>query len=84
MQCFVYRCARRAETFVYLARQDDFERIPAAVRTGLGALTLVMTLDLDARRRLAREDIAVVRRNLQQQGLHIQFPPDIAALHAQG
>jgi hypothetical protein len=84
MQCYVYRCARRAETFVYLARQDDFERIPAPVRVGLGALSLVTSFDLDARQRLAREDIAVVRSNLRQHGLHIQFPPDIAALHAQG
>ena len=84
MPCFVYRCANRAETFVYLREKDDFERIPESLRDGLGALSLVMQLDLDARDRLAREDIEVVRENLRRVGVHIQFPPDFAALHAHG
>lgn len=82
MPCYVYRCASRTETFVYLREKDDFERIPPSIRDGLGALSLVMQVDLESRERLAREDIEVVRENLRQVGVHIQFPPDFAGLHA--
>lgn len=82
MPCYVYRCANRAETFVYLREKDDFERIPPSIRGGLGALSLVMQVDLESRERLAREDIDVVRENLRRVGVHIQFPPDFAGLHA--
>lgn len=77
MRCFVYRSARREQTYVYLAERDAFERLPEALRTALGALQLVIELDLAARRRLAREDPEVVRANLAGQGFHIQFPPPV-------
>lgn len=79
MSCFVYRSVRRAETYVYLARRDDFDCLPAALRAPLGELAFVMALDLAPPRRLAREDVEVVRANLAGRGFHIQFPPPIEA-----
>jgi uncharacterized protein YcgL (UPF0745 family) len=75
MRCFVYRSARREQTYVYLAERDGFDRMPAPVRQALGELTFVMALALTAGRTLAREDPAVVRANLAGQGFHVQSPP---------
>jgi uncharacterized protein YcgL (UPF0745 family) len=75
MRCFVYRSARREQTYVYLAERDAFDTLPAPLQSALGALQPVLELDLHPQRRLAREDPDTVRRNLVGQGYHIQFPP---------
>jgi hypothetical protein len=75
MLSFVYRSQRKAETYLYLAQQDDGAKLPEAVRKMLGELIFVMPLELHASRKLAREDIAVVLANLRDSGFHIQFPP---------
>lgn len=74
MRCFVYRSARREQTYVYLARRDDFDCLPAPLRAALAPLHHVLEVDLD-RQRLAREDPCVVRANLQSCGFHVQYPP---------
>lgn len=73
--CWVYRCDRRAETYLYLAREDDFKALPAALRTTIGPLTLVMQLSLDAGRKLARADTGRVIADLRAQGYYLQLPP---------
>ncbi len=75
MQAYVYKSLRRAETFVYLRARDDFDLVPEALRASLGELRFVLEVALTPERRLAREDAAVVRRNLAAQGFHLQFPP---------
>jgi hypothetical protein len=75
MHAYVYKSQRRADTFVYLAARDDFERIPAPVRETLGALAFVLEVALTPGRTLAREDAAVVRENLATRGFHLQLPP---------
>jgi uncharacterized protein YcgL (UPF0745 family) len=75
MKCYVYRCARRADTYVYLREHDAFGLLPPALAERLGALHLVLELDLAPGRKLAREDPEVVRRNLAASGFHLQLPP---------
>lgn len=77
MQAFVYKSLKKADTYVYLAARDDFLRLPEPLRTQLGGLQFVLDLDLTPERRLAREDVAVVRENLAVRGFHLQFPPAI-------
>lgn len=78
MLAHVYKSPKRADTYVYLAARDDFERIPEPLRTRLGPLQFVLEVDLSPDRRLATEDPAVVRENLVARGFHLQFPPSAA------
>ncbi|MGQ0799372.1 MAG: YcgL domain-containing protein [Pseudomarimonas sp.] len=73
--CCVYKSLRRVDTYVYLARRDDFDVLPSALRGGLLPLAFVLELDLTTPRRLGSEDFAVVRANVQQSGFHLQLPP---------
>ncbi|MBI2399017.1 MAG: YcgL domain-containing protein [Xanthomonadales bacterium] len=75
MQCFVYRSAKKDDTYVYLRERDAFDLVPANLAAALGALAFVLEVELTPTRRLAREDVAVVRANLAARGFHIQFPP---------
>ncbi len=77
MRCFVYKSSRREQTYVYLAERDAFDCLPEPLSRTLGALSLVVEIELDQGRRLAQADPAVVRANLAGQGFHIQFPPRI-------
>ncbi|WP_454828304.1 YcgL domain-containing protein [Pseudoxanthomonas wuyuanensis] len=75
MQAYVYKSQRKADTFVYLARRDDFAGLPESLQNQLGTLSFVLEVALTPERRLARGDAAIVRQNLAAQGFHIQFPP---------
>jgi uncharacterized protein YcgL (UPF0745 family) len=75
VQAYVYKSLKKADTYVYLAARDDFTRLPEPLRTQLGTLEFVLDVALTPGRKLAREDIAVVRDNLVLRGFHLQFPP---------
>lgn len=78
MHAYVYKSLRKADTYVYLAARDAFDRLPDPVRAQLGPLAFVLEVGLTPDRRLAREDPAVVRENLVARGFHLQFPPNVA------
>ncbi|HEY5850315.1 MAG TPA: YcgL domain-containing protein [Lysobacter sp.] len=75
MQAYVYKSLRKADTYVYLAKRDDFARLPEPLRTQLGAMQFVLEVAMTPERKLPREDVAVVRENLASRGFHLQFPP---------
>ncbi|KLI97712.1 YcgL domain-containing protein [Luteimonas sp. FCS-9] len=79
MHAYVYKSQRKADTYVYLAARDAFDVLPAPLRAELGALAFVLDVALTPDRRLARENPAHVRENLQAQGFHLQMPPRAAA-----
>ena len=74
MRCFVYKSLRKADTYVYLAQRDGFASVPEPLRASLGTLDFALEFDLDADRKLARENAGVVRRNLETNGFHVQMP----------
>ncbi len=78
MLAFVYKSLKKADTYLYLAARDDFDRVPPPVRAQLGALQFVLEVDLTPQRRLALADPAVVRANLASRGFHLQLPPTMA------
>lgn len=77
MQAYVYKSLKKADTYLYLAARDDFARLPEPLRTQLGGLQFVLELVLTPDRKLAREDVGVVRENLSARGFHLQFPPTV-------
>ena len=84
MQAYVYKSQRKSDTFVYLAKRDDFECIPESLRAPLGELGFVLEVALTPERKLARENADTVRQNLAARGFHLQFPPKIFDLDAGG
>lgn len=77
LPCWVYRSPRRQEMYLYLAAEDDFERVPAALLERFGEPILVIELELSSERKLAREDVDKVMANLRQHGFHLQMPPQL-------
>ena len=78
MHAYVYKSLKKADTYVYLARRDDFACLPEPVRLQLGELRFVLEVALVEGRKLAQADPEVVRTNLAARGFHLQFPPTMA------
>lgn len=73
--CVVYRGAREADTYLYVAHADDLARVPAALLARLGELEAVLELELHPARQLARADVNDVLRALHEDGFYLQLPP---------
>ncbi len=77
LPCWVYRSPRKQEMYIYLAQEDGFDTLPAALLESFGEPILVIELELSPDRKLAREDVRKVIANLRDQGFHLQMPPQL-------
>ncbi|MFK7957422.1 MAG: YcgL domain-containing protein [Lysobacterales bacterium] len=82
ISCFIYRSARKAETYLYVSSQDQFDQVPQPLLEQLGELTLVMELSLGPEQKLARANPAAVREALTARGYYLQPPPTRTPLMA--
>ena len=76
IKCQIYRSPRQEGMYLYLHARVTLDELPAALLKSFGRPEPVMELELSAQRRLAREDVTVVMQNLEEQGFHLQMPPD--------
>lgn len=75
VECSIYRSKRKPGMYVYLRRGADIRELPEPIQHMAGTLEHAMDLELHEQRKLAKEDIHAVLRNLSQQGYHVQMPP---------
>lgn len=75
MQCFVYRSRHRDDTFLYIAKKDDFSEIPEALLRVFGEPEYSFEFELTSERKLVKEDTQEVIKNMESRGFHLQMPP---------
>ena len=75
MQVYVYRSSRKQDTYLYLARKDDFGPIPAPLMEVFGKPQFALEFELTVERTLAQEDPKSVLASLRERGFHLQMPP---------
>lgn len=73
--CTVYKSSKKADTYLYVEKKGEFDKVPEQLKTLLGKLTLVMTLDLDKRTNLGTAELAKVKQELTDNGFYLQLPP---------
>lgn len=76
MNCAIYKGRRKANTFLYIERVDDFERVPETLLQLLGELEHVMEVTLELAKPLANADVEEVMQLLESQGYYLQMPPE--------
>ena len=74
--CYIYRCSAKADMYIYLAEEDNFDLIPDELKKNMGTTQFAMALELNRDKKLAKEDAALVMDNLQDKGFHLQMPSD--------
>jgi uncharacterized protein YcgL (UPF0745 family) len=84
MQCEIYKGRKKPDTYLYMESPGDFSRLPPSLPDMLGALELVMTLELGNDRKLARANAREIITALKQQGYYLQLPPDVRGVISYG
>lgn len=79
MNAYIYKSSHKAELYIYITQKDDFSNVPQALYNSMGKEPIfVMEIELTAERKLARENVETVIKNLETKGFHLQIPPPIA------
>jgi len=74
-KCDVYRCANKADTYLYLDANMSPEDLPDELSSLLGVLTQFLNLELNQASKLARANANEVITALAEQGYFLQMPP---------
>ncbi|GAA5187390.1 YcgL domain-containing protein [Ferrimonas gelatinilytica] len=75
MICAVYKSTRKADTYLYVNRRDDFSAVPESLMAIFGSPKFVMVLPLAKLTHLGQSDLAKVKAALADQGFYLQLPP---------
>jgi uncharacterized protein YcgL (UPF0745 family) len=73
----VYKSSRRADTYLYLAKRNDFSTVPDVLMKQFGVPIFVMLIPL-----IKRDIIAGINRDklverIQTDGFYLQLPPKV-------
>lgn len=75
MLCAIYKSLKKEETYLYLAKKDDFTPVPEALMKMFGKAQLVLVINLAKQQHLVRADIDKVKQSLTDEGFYLQLPP---------
>lgn len=75
MLCAVYKSRKKAETYLFVERREDFSRVPEALMTTFGRPELVLMTKLDPAKPLGLANVSKVMAALTTQGFYLQVPP---------
>jgi uncharacterized protein YcgL (UPF0745 family) len=75
MLCEIYKGNKKAEMYLYVPLKKGLEDVPEVLLQSFGELELVMKLELNPSRKLARVDVATVMKDIQDKGFYLQVPP---------
>ncbi len=62
--------------YLYVHENKTTSDLPQDLILMVKDLTHVMDLELNPEIKLAREDVNIVMKNLEEKGYHLQLPPD--------
>lgn len=76
MLCTIYKTARHAGMYLYLAKRDDFSAVPDALLQRFGTPELLMLFNLNGKKALALAlaDNKEVSAQLEMRGFYLQMP----------
>lgn len=75
MICAVYKSLKKAETYLYVLKRDDFSSVPEVLLSTFGTPKLVTLLNLAKRDKLAIADKDKLVAALTEKGFYLQLPP---------
>lgn len=71
----IFKSSKRAETYLYVLRQEALTRVPEELLTLFGQPVKVTDMLLTPERKLARAEAAAVLQALTEHGFYLQMPP---------
>ncbi|MBV1908952.1 MAG: YcgL domain-containing protein [Kangiellaceae bacterium] len=77
MLASIYRSNLKDQMYLYIAKKDDFSMVPEQLLKVFGNPEFSLQLNLAKRSKLARVDVAEVKKALDEDGYYLQLPPVI-------
>ncbi|TMP71192.1 hypothetical protein CWB76_07285 [Pseudoalteromonas sp. S1609] len=71
----VYKSKKKADTFLFIEKRDDFSKVPEPLMTMFGQPQYVMIINLAKRTQLGVADLDTLKQSLSDQGYYLQIPP---------
>ncbi|MBQ4835272.1 MULTISPECIES: YcgL domain-containing protein [Pseudoalteromonas] len=71
----VYKSSKKADTYLFIEKRDDFSKVPEPLMNTFGTPLFVMLVDLAKREKLGVADLSLVKEQLTEQGFYLQIPP---------
>jgi hypothetical protein len=75
INCNIYKCANKANTYLYLKSGVQTQDLPDGLQLLLGGLTQFLNLELDESSNLAQVGAGHVLAALDDHGYFLQLPP---------
>ncbi|MFC3120544.1 YcgL domain-containing protein [Agaribacter flavus] len=75
MLCAVYKSAKKADTFLYIAKRDDFSQVPEILMQTFGVPKFVMLVNTTDKRTIAGLATDKFIEKFEEQGFYLQLPP---------
>lgn len=75
MLCAVYKSIRKSQTYLFVAKRDDFSAVPEQLLTQFGPPQLVSLLNIKADSKLALADANKLIFSIKTDGYYLQLPP---------
>lgn len=74
VNCTIYKSNKKTDYYLFVEQENNFERVPEALLKMLGPLEFVMSINLDARKKLSQANPIEVKQLLIEQGYFLQLP----------
>ncbi len=75
MLCSVYKSSKKAQTYLFINKRDDFSAVPETLMKMFGKPVLVTVINLATKVKLGFADLDKVKANLIEQGYYLQLTP---------
>lgn len=73
--CEVYKSRKDEEMYLYVSREERFDRVPEVLLARFNDTVPVTSFILSPERKLARADTGKVIAAIEEQGFYLQMPP---------
>ncbi|PKH04074.1 hypothetical protein CXF72_02985 [Psychromonas sp. MB-3u-54] len=75
MLCAVYKSIRKSQTYLFIAKRDDFSPVPAPLLEQFGPPQLISLLNINLQTKFALAEAEKVLSAITDNGYYLQLPP---------
>jgi uncharacterized protein YcgL (UPF0745 family) len=75
MLCAVYKSNRKSQTYLFIAKRDEFSPVPDPLLEQFGPPQLVSLLNINSDTKLALAEAEKVISEILENGYYLQLPP---------
>lgn len=75
MLCAVYKSIRKSQTYLFIAKRDDFSSVPDLLLTQFGPPQLISLLNINLQTKFALAEADKILSAITNKGYYLQLPP---------